>query len=211
MLHLFVTRQQLSQVERRANFANTLTGGAGTRDVIQEIVQQVVNRMRVVNLQAAIDDVLDLPVALSQQALQRNRCVEATVQQGFKDTANHPPQLVHVVPSRGILEYRGNLRERLEVRVCVAAFDPAEQSELEFRTQTRCDADRVLPGSLSLGGRLMRAARRQVEEEQRALRQQRLAARGAQIVENRQQDERDVSATGQQAVNVDWQLHHRAG
>ena len=48
LLDLLVARQQLRQIERRANIADALAGSAGTRDVVQQVIQQVVDRMLVI-------------------------------------------------------------------------------------------------------------------------------------------------------------------
>ena len=58
---------------------------------------------------------------------------------------------------------------------------------------------------------VLRPRRREVEQQQRAFGQQRLAASRAQVVEHWQQYQCYVASAAEQAVNVDWQLHHRAG
>ena len=50
----------------------------------------------------------------------------------------------------------------------------------------------------------------EVEQQQRAFGQQRAAAHGAQIVEQRQQHQRQIPAAGEHALDVARQLHHRA-
>ena len=50
----------------------------------------------------------------------------------------------------------------------------------------------------------------EVEQQQRAFGQQRAAAHRAQIVEQRQQHQREITAAGQHAFDVARQLHHGA-
>ncbi len=84
----------------------------------------------------------------------------------------------------------------------VTALDPAEQRELKFRPQLRRDSDRILARSFASLGRPRGLAGRQVEQQQRALGQQRLAARRAQIVEHGQQHEGDVATTAEQSLDI---------
>ena len=50
----------------------------------------------------------------------------------------------------------------------------------------------------------------EIEQQQRAFGQQRAAAHGAQIVEQRQQHEREIATAGEHAFHVARELHHRA-
>ncbi len=50
-----------------------------------------------------------------------------------------------------------------------AALDPAEQCQLELRSQARRNHDRIFAGARASLGGLARPARGQVEEQQRAL------------------------------------------
>ncbi len=50
----------------------------------------------------------------------------------------------------------------------------------------------------------------EIEQQQRAFGQQRAAAHGTQIVEQRQQHQREIAAAGQHALDVARQLHHGA-
>ena len=68
--------------------------------------------------------------------------------------------------------------------LAVAALDPPQQRELEFRSQTLGDDDRVLTGSLALAARLFRARRREIQKKQRTFRQQGLATSSAQVVQH---------------------------
>ena len=92
----------------------------------------------------------------------------------------------------------------------VAALDPAKQCELELRPQA-CE---TLTGSSPLAVRPAaltrlrwgdRFSKRSVPSDSK-----RLAARGAQVVQHGQQDQRDVAAAALQAFDVNRELHHRA-
>jgi hypothetical protein len=58
--------------------------------------------------------------------------------------------------------------------------------------------------------RLCLAVGLEVEQQQRAFRQQRAAAHRTQVVEQRQQHQRQVTSAGEHAFEVTGQLHHRA-
>ena len=101
--------------------------------------------------------------------------------------------------------------ENFEVLFGPLTADPADEAQLETRTQTarplrhrergfagaRCDGRGLLIGL-------------EIEQQQRAFRQQRAAAHGAQIVEQRQQHQREIATAGQHAFHVARQLHHGA-
>ena len=60
-----------------------------------------------------------------------------------------------------------------------------------------------LAARFALGFAAGRTARRQVQEQQRTFRQQRLAAGCAQIVQHWQQYQRNIAATAEQAFDID--------
>ena len=66
MLDLLIARQQFREIERGADFTDTLTGVARARNVIQKIIQKIGDRMFVEGLDAFINHQFDLPVRLSQ-------------------------------------------------------------------------------------------------------------------------------------------------
>ncbi len=91
----------------------------------------------------------------------------------------------------------------------IAALYPSKQRELEFRSQTPRDGNRILPTGLGPHHGSLAAARRQVQQQQGAFRQQRFAARRTEVVEHRQQHECDIPAAAEQALDIRRQLHHR--
>src|SRR5690606_15038269 len=201
VLHLLVARQQLRQVEGRAYLPDALAGRARARDVVEEIVQQVGDGMLVESLGPFVDQELDAAVGLPEQPLERDRGLEPAVAQRLEHGTRDPPELVHVVAGRALLERLHHRRERLQVLLLVPALDPPEQRELELRAELRGYPDGILAARLALAFAGL-PRRRQVEQQQRAFGQERLAARGAQVVQHRQQHERDVAPAAEQALDV---------
>ena len=91
VLHLLVARQQFGEIKRRTNLADAFAGGARSRNVIKQVVEEIVDRVLVEGLDALVDHELDLPVRLRQQALQRNRRFEPAILQRLEHAAGHPP------------------------------------------------------------------------------------------------------------------------
>ena len=81
MFDLLVARHELFEIEGRANATDAFAGRRRTRDVIQQVIQEVVDGTLLVGKQTLVDDVLELPVRLAEQALERNRSFEAAVLQ----------------------------------------------------------------------------------------------------------------------------------
>ena len=81
MLNLFITRQQFRQIERGSNLTDSLTGGAGSGDVVKKVVQKVIDRLVIEHLDTLIDNPFDLPVRLTEQPLERDRGFKATILQ----------------------------------------------------------------------------------------------------------------------------------
>ena len=77
------------------------------------------------------------------------------------------------------------------------------------RRRAHCaTGERLFAGAGRHGRRLLVGL--EIEQQQRAFGQQRAAAHGAQVVEQRQQHQREIAATGEHALDVARQLHHRA-
>ena len=81
IFYLFIPRQQLGQVERRADLTDACTGSGGTSDVVQKVIQEIVDRVPFVSEQALVNDILQLPIGLTQQAFQCDRRFESTALQ----------------------------------------------------------------------------------------------------------------------------------
>jgi hypothetical protein len=148
-----------------------------------------------------------LAIHLSEQSLHRNVAVDALLAQGLDHGPDDPPQLEEGLRPRIRLEPCGDLAQGLEALLDLVAADPAEQRQLEAGSQAAAE----------VGGRFQRPAvgrrarglvRAQVEQQQGALGEQRPAADGAQVVEQRQQRQRHVATAGRHAIDVGRQLLH---
>ena len=101
--------------------------------------------------------------------------------------------------------------ENFEVLFGALAANPADEAQLEARAQTARPLrhrERRLAGVGRHGRGLLIGL--EVEQQQRAFGQQRAAAHRAQVVEQRQQHQREIAAAGQHALDVARQLHHGA-
>ena len=196
------------QAERLAHGAHALAGLRTLRDVIQEIVEHLDRRRRGIALLAVLQ-ALQLAVDVPEQALDRHGRFDAAGLQGLEQRADDPPQLEQRLRRGRALELRGDLRQVMQVLGRLFAADPAEQCDLEARTQAPGEL-----GDLTVADERRRwlrlLVRTQVEQQQRAFRQQRAAADRTQVVEQRQQHERQVARAGGDALDVRRQLFHRA-
>ena len=82
---------------------------------------------------------------------------------------------------------------------------------LEARAQPRLHCSMLSGGSPGRAGdRLRLLVGLQVEQQQRAFGEERAAAHRAQVVEQRQQHQREIAPAGEHPLEVAGQLHHRA-
>ena len=148
---------------------------------------------------------------MAEQALDRNARLQAAVPQRIYERARNPPELVERRGRRGRFHAIRNVGERGQAAILAIAADEAEQPSLEPGPQA---TRQLRHGQLRLGGlhvaRGRRLLRAQVQRQQRALGQERSAADGAQVVEERQQHEREIAPAAQHALEVGRQLHARA-
>jgi hypothetical protein len=206
---VIVDRQQLGQAERSPDGSDARPGAARTRHVVKKIVEQLERRRIGIAAFAVLVQPLHLAIGVAEQALDRRAAFEPALAQRFEHCADHPPQLEDRLRGRDLLELLGRARQDLEVLVDPLALDPAEQAELVASAQ--------LAGPLPDRERLARRRHRirlliraEVQQQQCSFREQRMAAHGAQIVQQRQQYERHVAPAAHHAFQVGRQLHHRA-
>ncbi len=81
MLDLFVARQQFGKIKRSTNLADTLAGCRRTGYVVQEVVEEIVDRVPVERLDTLVNDAFDLPVALAEKTLERYRGLQPAILQ----------------------------------------------------------------------------------------------------------------------------------
>ena len=210
LLDGIVDGQHLRELERLAHGGDAAGVGRGARDAVQEVVQQVDRRILSIALLAEVAEELELPVGLTEQALQRRRGLQAVVLQRLDDGAGDPPELEQRLSRRDLLQPRRHLAHQAEVVQGGLVTDQAEEPELELRTQAsrhcRGVQRRLVADRRTAARRLVRL---QVQQQQGPLGQQRRTAHRAQVVEQRQQDQRHVAAAREHAVEVGRQLHHR--
>ncbi len=159
MLDLFVPRQQFGKIEGGSDLADPRTCRTRTRNVVKQVVQQVVDGVLVESVDALVDHALDLPVGLSEQALQRDGCLQPAILQGFQNATRNPPKLVHVVAWRGVFQRCDDFGKRVEMVAGVSTLDPPQQRKLEFGSQPGRDCDRVFATHVTTGRRLRTSAR----------------------------------------------------
>jgi hypothetical protein len=142
---------------------------------------------------------LDLPVGLAQQPLQCGAALDPVRPHRFQKCANHPPQLEHRLRGCDLLQLLGHLRENFEILYRAFAANIAQQADLEARPQPARPLRHRGGGFAALLRLLLRLRRLvglEVEEQQRAFGQQWAAANRPQIIEKRQQDQREIAAAG---------------
>jgi hypothetical protein len=160
---------------------------------------------------ALLVEAADLAVAEPEQPLQRLAVLQPVAMQRLDDRARHPPQLEHRLTGRDLLELARHGRQRLEMLRDALAADPADQPHLVARPQApRPLLDRQR--GLARRDRHRRGLHVgfEVEQQQRALGQQRIAAHRPQVVQQRQQHQRQVAPAGEHPLEVARQLHHGA-
>ena len=137
---------------------------------------------------------------------------DAVLAQRFDQCADDPPQLEHRLrasrPARA-----ASATAAMISRFCSARsprIQPIRPVWKRARRRRAHCADRQRRLARRRRGRLRLAIGLEIEQQQRAFRQQRAAAHRAQIVQQRQQHQRQIAAAGEHALQVAGQLHHRA-
>ncbi len=195
------------QTERLAHRGNALAGLRALRDVIQQVIQHLGRRRRGIALLAFLQ-ALQLAVDVTEHALDRHVGLDPAGLQRLEQCTDHPPQLEQRLRRRRPLELHGDFSEMVQVFCSLFATDPAEQCDLEARTQPLGELGHFTVAD-ERGRRLRLFVRTQVEQQQSAFRQQSATADGAQVVQQRQQHEWQVARAGRDAFHVRRQLLHR--
>ena len=150
-------------------------------------------------------------VRQTQQSLDRDAGFDAAIAQGFEQGTQHPPQLEHRLLRGDMLELPHHHGHELEVLFDALAAYPAQQTQLIARAQTPCpmrSAQTVI--TAVVGGDHGLTVGLEIEQQQRAFGQQGIAAHGAQVVEQRQQHQRQVAAASQYALEIAGHLRQGA-
>ncbi|GBE10439.1 hypothetical protein BMS3Abin12_01009 [bacterium BMS3Abin12] len=206
-----LARQEPLQFECVLQGPHPLAPVRGARDVVEEIAQQIRRQFRGEARLAIVDQPLDPAIHLPEQQLHRDARIERARAQGLHQTGADPPQPAHRLELRDLIEVLDDRQDPIETVLGIAPPVPAEQAELQVVTQAAQQPVQlagVARKRLALARR--RHRHREVGVEQRALREQRLPAQGAHVVEQRQQDDGHVRVSGLHVVEVVGQLQDAA-
>ena len=128
-------------------------------------------------------------------------------------SAGNPPELKTAVLRGGAFELRNDIRHDCQAAIGVLGSDPTQQGALILRPiPSRHLLRRFSRWRDTLPARRQDTPiRREVEQHQGILGQERLPSRCPQVVEQRQQYHRNIGATAEHPVHVGRQLDDRAG
>ncbi len=178
--------------------------------VEQQVLHQLVRRGLVQAVGALLDQALEFAVELAQQGAHRGAVDHATVGQALDQAGSDAPQRPQRCLAAQALQARIDTRQVAEAGGHVLVAQQADQGHLLGLAQLAQQAAEFVGAQLRDGLAVqLRLALRQVGREQAGFREQLLAARGAQVVEQRQDHHRQVAPGGLDPVEVDRQLQDR--
>ncbi len=202
--------QRFIQAVARLQRLNALGLPRRLGHIEQQILDQLVGSGLVDAVRALLDESLEFPVDLAQQRTDGSPVGHATAGKPFDDAGCNLPESAQ----RGILaehlEACENPRHEAQVGGQVLIADNPYQRHLQHlpKLAQQCWQIGRLPLRHELG-RQRRKPTGHVRHEQAGFRKQLLAARGAQIVEQRQQRHRQVATRALDAVEVRRHLQDR--
>ena len=208
-IHHFVVGQRFVETVLFLEGADTRRLRRRLGHVEQQVLGQLVRRRLVDPVGALLDQALELLVDLTQQGTHRGAIDHAAIGQAFDHTGGDLPQAAQ----RGVLaqafQTGKNAGHVAEVGSQVLVADNTDQSHLQHLPQL-AQQHRQLGSTQAR--QAVRRQRRQacghVRGEQAGFRKQLLAAGGAQVVEQRQHDHRQVAASSLDTVKVYRQLQN---
>ena len=210
-------RLAAAEPEHLADFADAASVAALVGDEIQQLLGQLDRRVLPERGVATIGEALDFPLHLGQCLLERIAHRKGIATQRIERAGSHPEQAARGFGRGDRDQLLADVGQVADGAGAVVVLEPAQQCALVQAPQ-RLGAT----GQLTELERRGRAAgrfgkgTRQVGREQHALVERLLAARGAQLVEQGQQHDRDVAVAALQALEVIGKLHdalheHRIG
>ncbi|MNZ64297.1 hypothetical protein D3C78_824650 [compost metagenome] len=210
LVHYLAVGHRLGQSIVFLQRGDTALAARTLGDVEQQILQQLVGRRLVERADTLVDQALELVVDLAQQGAHGAAGGNAAVTQALDHAGGHRPQGTDRRPLAQAFQLGEHLGHvgQLGRRLLVA--HEADQRHLQHLPQLA--QQRRQAGGLQAfeGARRQRGyPGRKVRSEQAGFRQQFLAARIAQIVEQRQDHQRQVAAGALDAVEVGRQLQDR--
>ena len=212
MGHFLVGRQQRTEHIGLADFLDARTLAGRMRDVVEQPLDQFARRRGIHTFLADLGEAADLAVDAAEQQLDRSAGIERAFADRLGNAGGDPEQascflarghrrtqpVEHIAQAQRILRLRG-------------IAEPLQQRRLEGQAQAQGLRAQFLQWQRfrqSLGAG--RQGRGQIGRKQRRIGEQLLAAAGTQVVEQGQQDDRNVLVPGLHALEVIGQLDHAA-
>ena len=209
-LQLLLVRQQLAEAEGLLDGAHQRAARARARHVVEQVLEELHRRLGLEGVLAVLDDAPHLPVELAEQQLERDVGLEAAVAQRLDHAARRPPQACGVSGTAGGLQPLQGALHQLQALGAVLVAVPGEQPALEHVPQAARAGGELGRRQGRRRRRLHRDLDAEVGVEERVLREQVLAARGAQVVEDGQQHHRQIAPARLQPLEIVRQLQQRA-
>ena len=211
VFNLAIARQQRFELVDPLEFADTPVVAACVRGVIQQVLDQIARRFGLQRRFAAVRESLDLAIDAPEQQLDRLIRIDQSIAHAIQQATGNPPQAPAFIVERHAAQTIEGIHQARGGDVGTLVAQPLHQRHLVIRPQPR--RDRLHFGfrqRLVRTGRAGRQRCRQIRREQHAFAQQLLATACTQVVEQRQQDDRDVLVATLQAFQIIGQLHDAA-
>ncbi|MND69792.1 hypothetical protein D3C80_612860 [compost metagenome] len=210
LVHHPAVGHRLGQLEARLQFGNAAVLARTLGHVEQQVLQQLVGGRLIERGNALVDQALELAVDLAQQGAHRVAGRDAVTAQALDHAGGHRPQGGDRRSGAQAFQLGEHLGQvgQLGCRLLVAHV--ADQRHLQHLPQLaqqrrQTGAFQTLEGGLWQS----RRAYRQVGGEQAGFRQQTFAARGTQVIEQRQHHQRQIAARALDPLEIDRQLQDR--
>ncbi len=216
VLHLRLRRQQRVELIDAPHFGaaraiRKLAVIARMGHVIQQILGQLTWWSGRIADFAVAREAVDLTVDAGEQQLHRHARLQATVFHRLDDCSRDPPQPSGFGAAGNPPQAIQHVHQPAQVLGRALIADPLEQRGLESKPQAqRLRAQLARGQGLDAAGSGVGQRGGEIRREQRRFAEQVLAAAGAQIVQQRQQDQRNVAMARLQALEIIRQLHHAA-
>ncbi len=180
--NLLIVEQQVLKSVLLLNRGHALAYRLRAAHVVEQILDQLSRRLHHQGFLAADDHSLHLPIDLPKQHLGGRAAFQPTLAQGFDQAAAYPPDGASFIVPRSLVEPIQDILHLLEVFAYLLLAQITEQRHLIAMPQATGGHDQIAVA----GDRTRnRPPRFKVGREQRAFREQTLAARGPQVVEQR--------------------------
>ena len=212
MLQLTGIRQQVVQPVRDAQLLHLRAALLGLGHDVKQLAGHLVGIPGTQAAFAMFDQQADVAVDLADQLAHfRGMALEHALLETFQHTGGDPPQTarMHVIAARG--DRQQGLAHADQLLRRILPTEPGQQLLLETQTQAWQLAS--VRGGIRLThrrGRLLGQKRVQIGVEHRRFGQRLFPARGAQIVQQRQQHHRHIAMAAGQSLQVIRQLHQAA-